>query len=57
MSLRIRLFQVMGIILVSAAVGFAQEPQPRTPAAPEENPSRDRIERIERHRERMAESQ
>ncbi|HEV7475471.1 MAG TPA: Spy/CpxP family protein refolding chaperone [Pyrinomonadaceae bacterium] len=54
MLLRKSLFGVMGIVFACGMIAFAQEPQTQTPSAPDGNLSRDRIERMERHRERMA---
>lgn len=55
MSLRKSLLAVVGIILACGMGTFAQEPQPQSETAPRPNGSfqRDRIERMERHRERM----
>jgi Spy/CpxP family protein refolding chaperone len=54
MFLRKSLFGALGTILASGMIAIAQEPQPRTPPAPDGNFSQDRSERVERHRERMA---
>ena len=55
MSLRKSLLAVVGIILACGMGTFAQEPQPQSETAPRPDGSfqRDRIERMERHRERM----
>ena len=55
MSLRKSLFAVMGTILACGMIAFAQEPQPQSPSAQDGNLSRDKIERKERRRARMAE--
>jgi Spy/CpxP family protein refolding chaperone len=54
MFLRKSLFGVMGTILAGGMIVFAQEPQPRTPSVKDGTASPDRIERMERHRERRA---
>ena len=54
MFLRKSLFGVMGTILAGGMIAFAQDPQPQTPSVPGGAASPDRIERMERHRERMA---
>ncbi len=51
MFLRKSLLGVAGIILAGGLVAFAQEAQ--TQKAPDEARQKDRIERMERHRERM----
>jgi len=54
MFLRKSLLPILGIILAFGMVAFAQEPQPQTPqTAPDGTFRRDRVERMERHRERM----
>lgn len=53
MFLRRSLLGILGAILAGGMVAFAQEPQPQTPPAPDGTFRRDRIERMERHRERM----
>jgi periplasmic protein CpxP/Spy len=52
MSLRKSLLGVLGIILACGMGAFAQEPQPQTTPQQDGNLRRDRIERMERHRER-----
>ncbi|MEP6570120.1 MAG: hypothetical protein ABJC10_10120, partial [Acidobacteriota bacterium] len=56
MSLRKCLLALVGMILVTgmgASFAFAQEPQSQTPAAPDGTFQKERIERMERHRERL----
>jgi protein CpxP len=53
MFLRKSLFGVLGIILACGAVAFAQEPQPQTPSTKDDAFRKERIERRERHRERI----
>ena len=56
MFLRKSLLAIVGVILaggLGAFAAFAQEPQPQTPAAQDGALQKDRIERMERHRERV----
>ena len=56
MFLRKSLLSVAGIILAGGAfAAFAQEPKPQSPTAPAQDGAfqKDRIERMERHRERI----
>jgi Spy/CpxP family protein refolding chaperone len=53
MFLRKSLFGILGIILAGGIVAFAQEPQPQTPSTQGDAFRKERIERMERHRERM----
>ena len=53
MFLRKSLFGTLGIILACGSAAFAQEPQPQTPATQEDAFRKERIERMERHREEM----
>jgi Spy/CpxP family protein refolding chaperone len=54
MSLRKSLLGVVGIILVGGLGVFAQEPQTQTPSSQDGTLQRDRGERLERRRQRMA---
>lgn len=47
------LFGILGIVLACGIVAFAQEPQPQTPSTQDDTVRKERIERMERHRERM----
>jgi protein CpxP len=55
MFLRKSLLGVLGIFLTCGMGAFAQEPQPQSPTIPQQDGGfrRDRIERMERHRERL----
>jgi protein CpxP len=53
MSLRKHLFGISGFILACGMAVFAQEAQPQTPATPDGAFRKDRLERMERHRERL----
>ncbi len=53
MLLRKNLLGILGVILACGMVAFAQEPQPQTPSTQDGTLRGDRIERMERHRERM----
>jgi Spy/CpxP family protein refolding chaperone len=53
MFLRKSLSGFLGIIFACAIVVVAQEPQPQTPANPDGTFRRERIERRQRHRERL----
>jgi Spy/CpxP family protein refolding chaperone len=53
MVLRKSLLGILGIILAGGIVAFAQEPQSQTPATQDDSLRRERIERMERHRERL----
>jgi Spy/CpxP family protein refolding chaperone len=53
MYLRKTLFGILGIILAGGIMAFAQEPQPQTPATPDATFRKERIERRQRHRERV----
>jgi Spy/CpxP family protein refolding chaperone len=53
MFLRKSLFGILGIILACGIVAFAQEPQPQIPSTQDDSFRKERIERMERHRERM----
>lgn len=53
MFLRKSLFGALGSILACGMIAFAQEPQTQTPATQDGAFRRDRMERKERHRERM----
>lgn len=53
MFLRKSLLGILGTILACGMVAFAQEPQPQTPSTQDGTFRGDRIERMERHRERM----
>ena len=55
MFLRKSLLGVLGIFLTCGMGALAQEPQPQSPTIPQQDGSfrRDRIERMERHRERL----
>lgn len=48
---RKNLFGLLGVILACGMIAFAQDPQTQTPT--KQDGSRDKIERMERHRERM----
>ncbi|HEV7797049.1 MAG TPA: Spy/CpxP family protein refolding chaperone [Pyrinomonadaceae bacterium] len=51
MSLRKSLFGVLGTILACGAIAFAQERQPQTSPTQDETLRRERIERVESHRQ------
>lgn len=53
MFLRKSLFGVMGTILACGVMAFAQEPQPQ-PSVQDGNLSQDKVERMERRRQRMS---
>jgi Spy/CpxP family protein refolding chaperone len=53
MFLRKSLFGISGIILACGMAAFAQEAQPQTPATQDDTFRKDRIERMEQHRERL----
>ena len=53
MFLRKSLLGILGIILAGGIVAFAQEPQPQTPSTRDDAFRKERIERMERHRERI----
>jgi Spy/CpxP family protein refolding chaperone len=53
MSLRKSLFGILGTILTCGAIAFAQDPQSQTTPTQDGALSRDAIERMERHRERL----
>lgn len=58
MFLRKGLFGIIGFILAFGTIAFAQEPQPQTPAAPDETLRGERMERrLERLRERRGRHQ
>jgi protein CpxP len=52
MYLRKSLFGILGIILAGGIVAVAQGPQPQTPATPDATLHRERIDRMQRRRER-----
>lgn len=54
MSLRKGLLGVIGVILVGGLGVFAQEPQTQTPSSQDGTLQRDRSERLERRRQRLA---
>jgi protein CpxP len=53
MFLRKSLLGISGIILACGMAAFAQEAQPQTPATQDDTFRKDRIERMEQHRERL----
>src|SRR6266498_5468296 len=53
MFLRKSLFGILGIILAGGIGAFAQEPQTQTPATPDATFRGERIERMQRRRERV----
>jgi protein CpxP len=53
MFLRKSLFGILGISLACGVIAFAQEPQPQTPSTQDDVIRKERIERRERHRERI----
>ena len=53
MFLRKSLFGISGIILACGMAAFAQQAQPQTPSTQDDAFRKDRIERMERHRERL----
>jgi Spy/CpxP family protein refolding chaperone len=53
MFLRKSLFGISGIILACGMAAFAQEAQPQTPSTQDDAFRKDRIERMERHRNRL----
>ena len=53
MFLRKSLFGISGIILACGMATFAQEAQPQTPSTQDDAFRKDRIKRMERHRERL----
>ncbi|HAF14637.1 MAG TPA: hypothetical protein DCK99_13260 [Blastocatellia bacterium] len=56
MLLRKTLFGFLGIILAGGMIAFAQQPQ-KTPTAPDGTLDRNRLERLERHRELLDRNQ
>ena len=53
MFLRKGLFGISGIVLACGMAAFAQEAQPQTPSTQDDAFRKDRIKRMERHRERL----
>ena len=53
MFLRKSRFGIIGVVLAAGFVALAQEPQTQTPATADDTLRKGRIERRERHRERM----